>query len=258
MGWWSAGVRNLDLRFRAGINSLNHCDKVALTMDCALVYRLRWSNTSTPSIEGTTVDWLPNKNDWVLSPLDRTSRSFGALWDVRSVCIQLGNKVVFKNSSLRRSEQRMIKSTILKLQAKLFQMSLWYGELGRLKYHLRPLPANSAATLSSFHFSMQSRRSLSVPMKIVLSSDQITAGKSQQVAKRSTPITHELVFVDGKTWTANLRQVKRIRHLLSSTQTDGNIKCSKVIKPGVSKVRRLACKSLDWEICHGCFTGCRT
>ena len=60
---------------------------------------------------------------------------------------------------------------------------------------------SSVAILSSFHFSLNSKSSLSLstPIKFVPLSDQIIACVSLQEANRSTPFTKELVSVDGKT-----------------------------------------------------------
>ena len=118
-------------------------------------------------------------------------------------------KVVFNTSSVRRRVPRIVYSTLLKLRTNLSLTPPWCGALGGLNLRLMPLCASSVAMLSVFHFSIQSRSSFSAPMKLVPLSDQFIAGEPRRETKRSTPITHELVSMDGTTSTSTAQVVRR-------------------------------------------------
>ena len=173
-------------------------------------------------MDGILVAWLPSrKRLGVIAPRSDGSALTGVKGREFSA-YSTRQKVVFNTSSVRRRVPRIVYSTLLKLRTNLSQMPPWCGALGGLNLHLMPLRARSAAMLSVFHFSTHSRSSFSAPMKFVplsyLLSYQIIAGVPRRETNRSTPITQELVSMDGttSTWTARVvRQVKRNPHLFS-------------------------------------------
>ena len=59
--WCSAGVCQLERRFSAGKYSLIRRDQIVLANDSAraMIGLLRWSKSSTPTIDGIAVAWLP-------------------------------------------------------------------------------------------------------------------------------------------------------------------------------------------------------
>ena len=79
-------------------------------------------------------------------------------------------------------------------------------------------------------------------MKFVPLSDQVTAGVPRRETNRSTPITQELVSLDGTTSTWAARVVKTSEEKsqpLPGSPTNSDVERAEVINSGVGKERRL-------------------
>ena len=169
-------------------------------------------------MDGVPNAWLPSRK-WlgVFAPRSDGSALTGVNGRAFSAC-STRHKVVFNTSSVRRGVPRMVYSNLLKLRNNRSQMPTWRGALGGLNLQLMRLFISSAAMLIVFYFSIHSQRFFSAPIKFAPLSDQIIVGVLRQERNHSTPITQELVSMDGttSTWTARVvRQVKRNPHLFS-------------------------------------------
>ena len=82
----------------------------------------------------------------------------------------------------------MVKRICLKLRTSLSPMPPWFGALGGLILHSRPLWASSAALLTVFHFSILLRSYFSAPTKLLPLSDQMIAVVPRRETNRSTPL----------------------------------------------------------------------
>ena len=104
------------------------------------------------------------------------------------------------------------------------------------------------AMLTAFHFAMLSWSSLSTPIKLIPLSEQIMLGFPKREQNHSIPITHELASRHGpiSKWTARVKKTNEEEsQLFRSSSTNGAVKRSKAIKPGMCKGRSMACKFFD-------------
>ena len=151
-----------------------------------------------PTIDGSPVVWFLSKHFLgVIAPRSDGSTLKGVSGGALSA-YSTRPKAVFKTSSMRLRVPRMAYTTLWKLWNKFTQMPLYSSVLGKVNLHLMSFCASSAAMLSMFNFSINSRSSFSAPIKFVLLTDQIVLGVTR-LEMHHCNSSAQLVSMDGST-----------------------------------------------------------